>query len=946
MSKEKPQKLKSFSDLQSIKDDFGSTSNKIEDSLNEENVGKSAPEQFQIPVKTGETIRWVDFNFKSYDEKLDMVYYTNGKETIGVKLDIDQQKMADKLTDKYLNRVNSKIQGIKERKLPETKVSRTSREVTKAENQTEAYIKRILENKKIKESVIKILTKEDLILATHGSSYEDRKTGKTYITTKTDFDAKSTAYILELAQIKVSAQKFVEKGISKDDIKQRNSEPKQATKEIGSVLDIKEVATHEDKNADVYFDAGENGEILKVSKDKDGKEYLVFGNHFYGRKEKTSSAQVLFYILKETGLLKKDLIENQNLKNLIDFNNDTDNLIVPKEVRDDFKNKFPKTPYGQYKNIPFEEIVKHFESSKKGFDELNEEVLNEKVKSIKNGSEVLVTRKQKIIDNIFNSEKGIKNAKKEMLDFGIKSESDELGKVLVNNEKTSRIYTKEMVKLAGFDTGISFSENGVFISSPAKNIEKYGEELKKKFPEIKVINSMILYFPKETNFDKDEFLRALNLLEVNNKDLNMENKPNNLEDSEQNVFYFDTSEEEFKKAEDNLNIEGDVIEISKEEKPENLENPEDLEKQEKIKKLKEEIEEIVKEKERVMRGIDLMYKKMEIIKAELIRRGETIPGEESEELLTPITLEETNEVESKKVEIKEKEGGDIQIENNNVSQSDIEAKYNTLRNDAAFVSRAFSNEIFKQIGLPRGGDGGALTSWKGHYFTVSEFKNSKVYKENKDKIDGYFKKEYNIKSIDKVDRFEIIPTFHNGVPGVQIGASYGEITYISSIEVSVNDEAYRLGKEKDVFENELEKLHKEKSEQTQNSQNEEILESKKTEQVEKQENSLERKDLEIIGYGDSVSGDSIHKVTESPNEDTVYVIKKDKSGNLFLDVWEEAHKRIITNSDFAEGSSKIKLSPNPTLLRVTLGELTKDDNGKYIVTKQPIVKFVDENYKD
>jgi hypothetical protein len=136
------------------------------------------------------------------------------------------------------------------------------------------------------------------------------------------------------------------------------------------------------------------------------------------------------------------------------------------------------------------------------------------------------------------------------------------------------------------------------------------------------------------------------------------------------------------------------------------------------------------------------------------------------------------------------------------------------------------------------------------------------------------------------------------------------------------------------------------SEQTQNSQNEEILESKKTEQVEKQENSLERKDLEIIGYGDSVSGDSIHKVTESPNEDTVYVIKKDKSGNLFLDVWEEAHKRIITNSDFAEGSSKIKLSPNPTLLRVTLGELTKDDNGKYIVTKQPIVKFVDENYKD
>jgi hypothetical protein len=146
--------------------------------------------------------------------------------------------------------------------------------------------------------------------------------------------------------------------------------------------------------------------------------------------------------------------------------------------------------------------------------------------------------------------------------------------------------------------------------------------------------------------------------------------------------------------------------------------------------------------------------------------------------------------------------------------------------------------------------------------------------------------------------------------------------------------------------NKLENQTREIEEETQNSQNEEISESKTTEQVEKQENSLERKDLEIIGYGDSVSGDSIHKVTESPNEDTVYVIKKDKSGNLFLDVWEEAHKRIITNSDFAEGSSKIKLSSNPTLLRVTLGELTKDDNGKYVVTKKPIVKFVDENYKD
>jgi hypothetical protein len=130
------------------------------------------------------------------------------------------------------------------------------------------------------------------------------------------------------------------------------------------------------------------------------------------------------------------------------------------------------------------------------------------------------------------------------------------------------------------------------------------------------------------------------------------------------------------------------------------------------------------------------------------------------------------------------------------SQSSAESKKEKLREDTGFTNRAYSNEVLKQLGLPTGGEGGALTSWKGHMFTASQFKNSKVYQDNKEKIDRYLKKD-GINTVDETDGFEVIPTFYDGVPRVQIAAKYnGVLNSMGSVEVSVNDTAYKLGKEK------------------------------------------------------------------------------------------------------------------------------------------------------
>ncbi len=127
--------------------------------------------------------------------------------------------------------------------------------------------------------------------------------------------------------------------------------------------------------------------------------------------------------------------------------------------------------------------------------------------------------------------------------------------------------------------------------------------------------------------------------------------------------------------------------------------------------------------------------------------------------------------------------------------ADAKTAIDIANKNVGATRRAYSNEVFKQLGLPTGGEGSALSSWKGVDFTTAEFKASKVYQDNKDKIDGYLQKD-GINSVDQTDGFQVIPTFYDGVPKVQVAALYnGVLNSMGSIEVNVSDIAYQLGKQ-------------------------------------------------------------------------------------------------------------------------------------------------------
>lgn len=102
--------------------------------------------------------------------------------------------------------------------------------------------------------------------------------------------------------------------------------------------------------------------------------------------------------------------------------------------------------------------------------------------------------------------------------------------------------------------------------------------------------------------------------------------------------------------------------------------------------------------------------------------------------------------------------------------------------------------------------------------------------------------------------------------------------------------------------------------------------------------------LQTIGYAMCILEGKLHKVTDKPNEDTVFELLKDSSGNLKLGVWQGAEKRVLHNADYVDGCEKAFIS-NPTSLDIEFGELQKDHDGVYRVTQKPTVKFINEDYK-
>lgn len=99
-----------------------------------------------------------------------------------------------------------------------------------------------------------------------------------------------------------------------------------------------------------------------------------------------------------------------------------------------------------------------------------------------------------------------------------------------------------------------------------------------------------------------------------------------------------------------------------------------------------------------------------------------------------------------------------------------------------------------------------------------------------------------------------------------------------------------------------------------------------------------------IGYADVILEGKLNTkfISTSPREDTVYEILQDSNGKIKLGIWKDAEKRVLNCPDFVDGCDKQRVAQKPDRLNVKLGDLQKNDEGGYIVTTIPIVKFVDK----
>lgn len=374
------------------------------------------------------------------------------------------------------------IDSLENKKSNENKLNPTKNQ--EKNSRIEQKIKEALKNGQI-EKIKMILERDGLVLVTHGNEYTNRDTKEKNLIPQTDFDGKLTGYIvsqLTEPKLKIVEQRFVPK----------KGEMEEAVK------------------GDVYFDTEEKGEIISVRKDSTGKEYLVFGNHYAGRGEKTSSAEIAYLLLKELKMLPENVAVSEKMREFIAFNNNTDNLTLPKEIKSNYREMLPKTLYGLYEYLPFEIVKDHFLSGKTGEDPLDASILSQEIDY--RGKKITIEELQKEISKkVFGSETGIKKAKKEMAEMGTPETHPFFKKLLLNTDATSPIAMKEVVFSRGYNSMVTIKEKGAFISFPGVNIEEYAKELQKKYPEIIPVNSMILYFPEKTTFNATEFLETLGI---------------------------------------------------------------------------------------------------------------------------------------------------------------------------------------------------------------------------------------------------------------------------------------------------------------------------------------------------------------------------------------------------------------------------------------------------
>ncbi|MDR0873392.1 MAG: Ig-like domain-containing protein [Prevotellaceae bacterium] len=97
-------------------------------------------------------------------------------------------------------------------------------------------------------------------------------------------------------------------------------------------------------------------------------------------------------------------------------------------------------------------------------------------------------------------------------------------------------------------------------------------------------------------------------------------------------------------------------------------------------------------------------------------------------------------------------------------------------------------------------------------------------------------------------------------------------------------------------------------------------------------------------YADAINEQNglFNRVTESPNEDTVFELKLNNAADKTakFTIYERACPRVLKNNDFAAGCEMQKITSSPSRLDVEQGTVELQDNGKWKITAKAKVKFV------
>lgn len=353
---------------------------------------------------------------------------------------------------------------------------------------------------------------EELVI--HGDTFRNKE-GQEVISLKPDLDGRGAIFLLELAGVKYKKLTFVPKGES-----------------VAGSFNI---------------DTGERDGF-----DIEGDGSIFFDHHGEKWANPTSATKMIYDFLVEKGHLER----KEWIDNLANFITDIDNLSYPitdterkavgKSHDNYFRKEWFRSLYGLERKLSFEELVKAIEYFTKQRRNIDSPLSSAEIEGMevmtKTGEKVtLLSLCDKTQEEVKDSDQGVAFARKHMEQIGVREETDELGRILLNvtqrkiesKEEKNRLRKTRygnlvslgfpIVKANGFDSYVIWNErDGSFFITSSRNLESVFSRISQAIPEAKLLRGTMIVRPRinsETEdgvrpeYKPDELLKILGMKE-------------------------------------------------------------------------------------------------------------------------------------------------------------------------------------------------------------------------------------------------------------------------------------------------------------------------------------------------------------------------------------------------------------------------------------------------